>query len=212
MGDKTRRFVGLSGVVRESRAGGAAVRHRACKEAGKDAASETPTSETNLPNPLSVMKKQLFSLALILGLASSFAADTFAADVKEKDRREVRQDGRKDHKKGHQDAAQRQQQRLDRMTKELDLSKKQQEKVAKIFQDQQQQMQQLRGRQQGTDRSKQMAEFKQIHERTDKQLKDVLSKKQYAQLEAQRQERLKQLQQRRSQHDGRRGDFKQGRS
>lgn len=162
------------------------------------------------------MKKQLFSLALILSLASSFAADTFAADFKDKDRREVRQDGRKDdgkdHKKGRRDDAQRQQQRLDRMSKELDLSKKQQEKVAKIFQDQQQQMQQLRGRQQGANRGKQLAEAKQIHERTDKQLKDVLSKKQYAQLEAKRQEHLKQMQQRRGQHDGRRGDFKQGRS
>lgn len=163
------------------------------------------------------MKKQLFSLALILGLASSYAADTFAADFKDKDRREVRQDGRKDDGKGRKKdgrtAAQRQQQHLTRMTKELDLSKKQQEKVAKIFQDQQQQMQALRGRQQqGADRNQRMAEAKLIHERTDKQLKDVLSKKQYAQLETKRQERLKQMQQRRSQHDGRRGDFKQGRS
>lgn len=166
------------------------------------------------------MKKQLFSLALLLGLSASYAADTFAADFKEKDRRELRQDdGRsrkdKDHKKGKHDgrtAAQRQQQRLDRMTKELDLSKKQQEKVAKIFQDQQQQMQQLRGRQQGADRSQRVAEFKLIHERTDKQLKDVLSKKQYAQLEAKRQEHLQKMQQRRGQHDGRRADFKQGRS
>ena len=178
-----------------------------------------PQPSNQPPNPLSVMKKQLFSLALLLGLSASYAADTFAADFKDKDRRELRQDdgrGRKDHKKGPHDgrtAAQRQQQRLDRMTKELDLSKKQQEKVAKIFQDQQQQMQQLRGQQQaGADRSQRMAQAKQIHERTDKQLKDVLSKKQYAQLEAKRQEQLQKMQQRRGQHDGRRADFKQGRS
>ncbi|GAB3841438.1 hypothetical protein [Hymenobacter jeollabukensis] len=166
------------------------------------------------------MKKQLFSLALILGLAGSFAGNSFAADFgkgKDKDRRELRQDGRKDgdkdHKKGRRDDAQHQQQRLDRMAKELDLSKKQQEKVAKIFQDQQQQMQALRGQQQASaDRSQRMAQAKQIHERTDKQLKDVLNKKQYAQFEAKRQERMKQMQQRRGQHDGRRGDFKQGRS
>ncbi|RTQ45396.1 hypothetical protein EJV47_24970 [Hymenobacter gummosus] len=167
------------------------------------------------------MKKQLFSLALILGLGASFAADSFAADFgkdKDKDRRELRQDdgrGRKDqaHKRDGRDQAQRQQQRLDRMAKELDLSKKQQEKVAKIFQEQQQQMQSLRGRQQGADRSQRLAQAKQIHERTDKQLKDVLSKKQYAQLEAKRQERLKQMEQRRGQRGPeRRGDFRQGRS
>ncbi|MCC3160826.1 hypothetical protein LJ737_26550 [Hymenobacter sp. 15J16-1T3B] len=162
------------------------------------------------------MKKQLFSLALILGLAGSFAGSTFATDFQAQDRRELRQDGRKDgdkgHKKGRKDDAQRRQQRLDRMAKELDLSKKQQEKVAKIFQEQQLQMQALRGRAQGTDRSQLRGEAQRIHQDTSKKLQDVLSKKQYAQLEAKRQERLKQMQQRRGQHDGHRADFKQGRS
>jgi Spy/CpxP family protein refolding chaperone len=169
------------------------------------------------------MKKQLFSLALLLGLAGSFAGSSLAADFgqdHDKNRREQRQDrdkdGRKDRDQGHRqgrgDQAQRQQ-RLDRMAKELDLSKKQREKVAKIFQEQQQQMQALRGRAQGTDRGQLRGEAQRIHASTDQQLKDVLSKKQYAQLEAQRQERLKQLQQRRGDHrpDGRK-DFKQGRS
>ncbi|OON67248.1 hypothetical protein [Hymenobacter sp. CRA2] len=161
------------------------------------------------------MKKQLFSLALILGLAGSFAGSSFAADFgkdHDKDRRALRQDrdrdGRQDkgRKQDRKDDAQRRQQRLDRMAKELDLSKKQQEKVAKIFQDQQQQMQALRGRSQGADRGARMADAKRIRETGDKQLKDVLSKKQYAQFEAKRQERLKQMQQRHGQHDQRR-DF-----
>ncbi|RAK66127.1 hypothetical protein [Hymenobacter edaphi] len=165
------------------------------------------------------MKKQLFSLALILGLAGSFAGSSFATDFGQdtgQDRRELRQDrdkdGDKDHKKGRKDDAQRRQQRSEKLAKELGLSSKQKTKVDQIFLEQQQQMQALRGRAQGADRSQLRGEAQRIHESTDKKLKDVLSKKQYAQFEAKRQERQKQMQQRRGQHDGRRGDFKQGRS
>ncbi|WP_045687870.1 hypothetical protein [Hymenobacter sp. AT01-02] len=148
------------------------------------------------------MKKQLFSLAILLGLATSFAETTVAAQAPVSGR-EQRQDGRgKDHKQGKH-GPQDQQRRTDQMAKELDLSSKQKSKVEKIFQEQQQQMQALRSRS-GQDRSQHMAEAKRIHEAADKKLKDVLSKKQYAQLAAKRQERQRQMG---SRQGDRRGGF-----
>ncbi|GGG34835.1 hypothetical protein [Hymenobacter glacieicola] len=137
------------------------------------------------------MKKQLFSLALLLGLSASFADTSFAADGRPAQGREQRQD--RDQGRRGQNSAQDRQRRTDKLAKELDLSSKQKSKVEKIFQEQQQQMQALRGRSGPQDRSQQQSEFKRIHESTDKKLKDVLSKKQYAQLEAKRQERLRQM-------------------
>ncbi|AHJ98788.1 hypothetical protein Hsw_3193 [Hymenobacter swuensis DY53] len=105
---------------------------------------------------------------------------------------EQRQDDHdKDHRKG-QRAAHDPQKRLDAMAKELDLSSKQKDKVARIFQEQQQQIQALRG-QSGPDRSQHKAQAQSIRQSTDKKLKDVLSKKQYAQFEAKRQERMRQM-------------------
>ncbi|MET4106540.1 hypothetical protein [Hymenobacter sp. UYP22] len=150
------------------------------------------------------MKKQLLSLALLLGLIASAAEPSLAASASfgQEQRQDDRhhKDGRQGRKGPRQDG-QRRQQRLDAMAKELDLSSKQKSKVEKIFREQQQQMA-LRG-QSGQDRSQQRDEFKRIHESTDKKLKDVLSKKQYAQFEAKRQERMRQMQSR--QGDQRRG-------
>ena len=136
------------------------------------------------------MKKQLFSLALLLSLGASFAGTSFAADLGKRDGREQR----KDHGKG---------QRSDDLAQELGLNAKQKAKVEKIFQEQQQQMQALRSRSGSADRSQSMSEFKRIHNNSDKKLKDVLSKKQYAQFEAKRQERQRQMSQR---DNGRRDD------
>ncbi|HEX8428674.1 hypothetical protein [Hymenobacter sp.] len=138
------------------------------------------------------MKKQLFSLALLLSLATSFGASTFAATTAAFGQ-EQRQGQGKDHRhdKG-QRGAQNQQRRLDEMTKKLGLSSKQKSKIEKIFQEQQQQMQALRSRS-GNDRSQMRADVKSIRESSDKKLKDVLSKKQYAQFEAKRQERQRQM-------------------
>ncbi|MCA8831356.1 hypothetical protein [Hymenobacter pini] len=151
------------------------------------------------------MKKHLLSLALLLGLIASASETSFAAaasfgqEQRQDDHRD--KDGRRGRQNQRQDG-QRRQQRLDQMAKDLDLSSKQKSKVEKIFLEQQQQMQALRSRS-GQDRSQQRDEFKRIHEGTDKKLKDVLSKKQYAQLEAKRQERMRQFQNR--QGDQRRG-------
>ncbi|WP_375435685.1 hypothetical protein [uncultured Hymenobacter sp.] len=136
------------------------------------------------------MKKQLFSFALILSLGASFANGSFAASTATIGQ-EQRQDPDKDRLKG-QRSAQNQQRHIDEITQELGLSSKQKSKVEKIFQEQQQQMQALRSRS-GNDRSQGMAEAKRIHESTNKKLKNVLSKKQYAQFEAKRQERQRQM-------------------
>ncbi|MDU0371046.1 hypothetical protein ACFPAF_11620 [Hymenobacter endophyticus] len=155
------------------------------------------------------MKKQLLSLALLLGLIASASEASLAApaifgqaqrqdDRHDKDGRQGRKGQRQDGQRqdGQRQDGQRRQQRLDQMAKDLDLSSKQKSKVEKIFQDQQQQMQALRGQSGGKDRSQRMADFKRIHEGTDKKLKDVLSKKQYAQFETKRQERMRQMQSR----------------
>ncbi|MBC6991907.1 MULTISPECIES: hypothetical protein [Hymenobacter] len=130
------------------------------------------------------MKKQLFGLALLLSLSTSFAGNSFAAEL----RPLAGQEQHRDHDK-NQD---RSKERSDKLAKELDLSNKQKSKLEKIFQDQHQQMQALHSRS-GRDRSQTMAEAKRIHESTDKKLKDVLSKKQYAQFEAKRQDRMRQM-------------------
>ncbi|UOG73929.1 hypothetical protein MTX78_17625 [Hymenobacter tibetensis] len=140
------------------------------------------------------MKKQLFSLALLLSLGTSFAGSSFAAStavVGQEQRQDREHDKDKDHKRG-QRGAQNKQRHLDQLAKDLDLSSKDKGKVEKIFQEQQQQMQALRSRS-GADRSQAMAERKRIQESTNKKLKDVLSKKQYAQYEAKRQERQRQM-------------------
>lgn len=150
------------------------------------------------------MKKQLFRFALLLGLGTSVAHTSFAATTAIG--QEQRQDRDHDHGKGDQKGqrgAQYQQRRLDQMAKDLDLSSKDKGKVEKIFQEQQQQMQALHSRSNSTDRSQAMAERKRIQESTDKKLKDVLSKKQYAQFEAKRQERQRQMADR---HNDRRGN------
>ncbi|RSK35501.1 hypothetical protein [Hymenobacter metallilatus] len=153
------------------------------------------------------MKKQFLSFALLLGLLVSVSETTVAAPAvsgqeQHQDKRlyQAGRQGRSQRPDGQQGP--RRQQRLDAMAKEMNLSSKQKSKVEKIYQEQQQQMQALRG-QSGQDRTQQRDEFKRIHEGTDKKLKDVLSKKQYAQLEAKRQERMRQLQSRRG--DQRRG-------
>ncbi|WP_460577978.1 hypothetical protein [Hymenobacter coalescens] len=155
------------------------------------------------------MKKQLFSLALILGLSVSFAGASFAADDhdgKRAARREVRQGG--DHDRKDQDrkdrgqrGAQKRQQRSEQLAKDLGLNSKQKAKVEQIFQEQHQQMQALRGRS-GNDRSQQLSDAKRIHQDTDKKLKSALTKKQYAQFEAKRQERRQQMSQRRGERLG----------
>lgn len=161
------------------------------------------------------MKKHLFSLALLFGFSASIVGTSLAADLRQDDGRqrrqgrEQRQDRRQDHDRRGQLSAQERQRRTDELAKELDLSKKQKSKVEKIFQEQQQQMQALRGRS-GQDRSQQMSEFKRIRENTDKQLKDALSKKQYAQLEAKRQERMRQLNSRHDQRQDRPGADRRG--
>ena len=137
------------------------------------------------------MKKQLFSLALLLSLSASFAAASFAADLGKHDGREQRNDFGKG-------------QRSAELAKELGLNARQKAKVEKIFQEQQQQMQALRSR--SADRSQSMSEFKRIHDNSDKKLKDVLSKKQYAQFEAKHQERQRQM----SQQGNRRDDDQRG--
>ncbi|UOQ76460.1 hypothetical protein MUN84_18240 [Hymenobacter sp. 5516J-16] len=147
------------------------------------------------------MKKQLFSLALLLGLSASFAGASFAADDRPAQGREQRQDRDQDHRRGH-GSAQDRQRRTDTLAQELDLSSKQKSKVEKIFQDQQQQMHALRGRTGSNDRSQLREEAKRIHESTDQKLKDVLSKKQYAQLEAKRQERTRQMGSRQNERRG----------
>ncbi|MBG8555997.1 hypothetical protein [Hymenobacter guriensis] len=162
------------------------------------------------------MKKQLFSLALLLSLGTSFAGSALAADHKPANGREQRQDDHKGKGRKHDDkdrkdgprAEQSRQRRADEMAKELGLNAKQKAKVDQIFQEQQQQMQALRGRS-GQDRSQRMSEAKRIHEATDKKLKSALSKKQYAQLAAKRQERQRQRQQRPGSQRGseRRPDF-----
>lgn len=139
------------------------------------------------------MKKHLLSFALFLGLVAAAAEPSFAARAISG--QEQRQDDHdKDHRKGQkgQRGAHDPQKRLDAMAKELDLSSKQKDKVARIFQEQQQQMQALRG-QSGPDRSQHKAQAQSIRQSTDKKLKDVLSKKQYAQFEAKRQERMRQM-------------------
>jgi hypothetical protein len=68
-------------------------------------------------------------------------------------------------------------------------------------------MQALRSRSGSADRSQAVAERKRIQESTDKKLKDVLSKKQYAQFEAKRQERQRQMADR---HNDRRGNDQRG--
>lgn len=140
------------------------------------------------------MKKHLLSFALFLGLVAAAAEPSLAARALSG--QEQRQDDHdKDHRKG-QRAAHDPQKRLDAMAKELDLSSKQKDKVARIFQEQQQQMQALRGQSgpdRSQDRSQHKAQAQSIRQSTDKKLKDVLSKKQYAQFEAKRQERLRQM-------------------
>ncbi|GAB3289799.1 hypothetical protein [Hymenobacter tenuis] len=147
------------------------------------------------------MKKQLFSLALVLGLAAPFATSSIAADLRPATGHERQgldeaqgRDHDKDRRRGEQSAQDRQH-RSDELAKELGLSSKQKSKVEKIFQDQQQQMQALRSNSGSTsmDRSQKMAQAKRIRESTDKKLKDVLSKKQYAQFEAKRQDRMRQM-------------------
>lgn len=154
------------------------------------------------------MKKQLFRFALLLSLGTSFAGSSFAATTAASGQ-EQRQDrdpatGKGDKK--DQRGAQHQQHRLDQLAKDLNLSSKDKAKVEKIFQEQQQQMQALRSRS-GSDRSQAMAERQRIQESTDKKLKDVLSKKQYAQYEAKRQDRQRQMADRA--HD-RRGNDQRG--
>ncbi|MCR5889401.1 hypothetical protein LRS06_16820 [Hymenobacter sp. J193] len=162
------------------------------------------------------MKKQLFSLALLLSLGTSFAGSTLAADHNPANGREQRQDDHKNKGRQHDDkyrkgglrAEQSRQRRADEMAKELGLNAKQKVKVDQIFQEQQQQMASLRGRS-GQDRGQRMSEAKRIHEATDKRLKSALSKKQYAQFTAKRQERQRQMQQRPGSQRGpeRRSDF-----
>lgn len=163
------------------------------------------------------MKKHLFSLALLLGLSSSIVGTSFAAELRRDDERPRRQ-GREQRQDGrHQDrynrrgqlSAQDRQRRTDKLAQELDLSKKQKSKVEKIFQEQQQQLQALRSRP-GQDRSQQRSEFQRIRQNTDKQLKDALSKKQYAQLETKRQERQRQLDGRPNRHQDHPGAERRG--
>jgi Spy/CpxP family protein refolding chaperone len=153
------------------------------------------------------MKKQLFGLALLLSLSAASATSTFATASQVVAGREYSKD--RDHDKG-KDRGQGKgkhdgrngQKRLDAMAKELDLNSKQKSKVEKIFKDQHEQMQALRSRS-GNDRSQMKADAQRIRQNTDKQLKDVLNKKQYAQLEAKRQERMRQMGQRRGDNDRR---------
>lgn len=147
------------------------------------------------------MKKHLLSFALFLGLAAA-AEPSFAARALSG--QEQRQDDHANHHHKGQRAAHDPQKRLDAMAKELDLSKKQKDKVARIFQEQQQQLQALRA-QSGPDRSQHKAQAQSIRQSTDKKLQDVLSKKQYAQLEAKRQERLRQMGNRRPDEQRRQG-------
>lgn len=156
------------------------------KEENQNAASFN-FFNTNFLFP-TTMKKQLFSLALLLSLSASFAGSSFAADHRNRDGREQR----KDFGKG---------QRSDELAKELGLNAKQKAKVEKIFQDRQQQMQALRSRSGSADRSQSMSEAKRIQESSDKQLKSVLSKKQYAQFEAKRQDRQRQMSQQSNRRD-----------
>lgn len=82
------------------------------------------------------MKKHLLSFALFLGLVAAAAEPSFAAQAIVG--QEQRQDDHdKDHRKGQkgQRAAHDPQKRLDAMARELDLSNKQKDKVARIFQE-----------------------------------------------------------------------------
>lgn len=148
------------------------------------------------------MKKQLFSLALLLSLGTSIVASAAPAAAPDHDRISRSDHDRKDGK----DRQQNRQRRQDEMARDLGLSAKQQDKLEKIFQDQHKQMEALHNRQ-GLDRDKQMSEAKSIRKNTDKKLKSALSKDQYAKLEAKRQERHRAMGQRNGRPDGNRRDF-----
>lgn len=131
------------------------------------------------------MKKQLLALALLLSIS---AAPTFAQTLPQQGPGKGQMHGPRKGKHTAQDR----QKRADKMAQELGLSDKQKAKVEKIFQDQHQQMTALRSRAKDADRSKLKDEAQRIHASTDKELKKVLSKKQYAQLEAKRQQHQQQ--------------------
>ncbi|TGE08284.1 hypothetical protein [Hymenobacter fodinae] len=152
------------------------------------------------------MKKQLFSLALLLSLGTSIVAT--AAPVlpgQDHDRDKI---SRSDHqdRRGGKDRQQDRQRRQDELARDLDLNAKQKSKLEKIFQDQHQQMQALRSRK-GIDRSKMMSEAQDIRKSTDKKLKSALTKAQYAKLEAKRQERHRDMGQRNGWQQNGRRDF-----
>jgi Spy/CpxP family protein refolding chaperone len=149
------------------------------------------------------MKKQLFSLALILSLGTSFVASA-APVVPGQDHDKI---SRSDHgRRGSKGNAQDRQRRQDELARDLDLNAKQKGKLEKIFQDQHQQMQALRNRK-GLDRSKMMSEAQDIRKNTDKKLKSALTKAQYAKLEAKRQERHRDMGQRNNWQQNGRRDF-----
>ncbi|QJX47900.1 hypothetical protein HMJ29_13485 [Hymenobacter taeanensis] len=147
------------------------------------------------------MKKQLFSLALLLSLGTSFiasAAPVLPGQDHDKTSRH--------HQGCRADNTQDRQRRQDEMARDLGLNAKQKDKLAKIFQDRHQQMQALHNRK-DLDRSKMMSEAKDIRKKTDKQLKSTLTKAQYAKLEAKRQERQHNMSQRNGRQDHNRRDL-----
>jgi protein CpxP len=148
------------------------------------------------------MKKQLFSLALLLSLGTSVVAS--AAPVADQGRDKI---SRSDHdRRGGKDKQQDRQRRQEQMARDLGLNAKQKDKLEKIYQDQHKQMQALRNRK-DLDRTKMMSEAKDIRKSTDKKLKSALSKDQYAKLEAKRQERQQHMGQRKGWQDNNRRDF-----
>ncbi|SNC66787.1 hypothetical protein SAMN06265337_1729 [Hymenobacter gelipurpurascens] len=149
------------------------------------------------------MKKQLFSLALLLSLGTSLVASAapLAGQVQDHDRI-----SRSDHDRQGRKDGQGRQRRQEEMARDLGLSTKQKDKLEKIFQDQHKQMQALHNRQ-GLDRDKKMSEAKSIRKSTDKKLKSALSKDQYAKLEAKRQERHRDMGQRNGRQENNRRDF-----
>lgn len=145
------------------------------------------------------MKKTLLVLALGILVAGSSLAQQ-APQKERKDRAEQR-DGK--HRKGSRTPEERAARRTEKMGKKLGLNKSQTRKLQALNLKQVQQREAVRAQYKAGDKRdrNQRQEMKATREQWNAELKDILTKKQYAQYQEQRQE-MRALHKERRGHDG----------
>lgn len=156
------------------------------------------------------MKKVIVMLTLgVLVAGSSFAQD--APQKENKSRTEQRKS--RDFGRDKKSPEERAQLRTERLSQKLDLNSAQTRKLQALNLKQVNEMQAMRAKYKDADRRnpKQREEMKALHTKWEAELKDILTKKQYAQYEADRKEMRAHLEKRGEQHKGKEFRGREGR-